>query len=359
MEIVRHRLNAHWLLDPPPATAADVVRWMCATQAQDYGGARWAVAQRGQGLTAADVDVALAEGLVVRTHVLRPTWHLVTAADLRWLLQLTAPRVKALAAYGNRQSGLDAGTIATSNRVLAAALQGRQLTRVEIESELRRAGVLPPDAIATGRLLLAAELEGVICSGALRGRQHTHALLDERVPPTAAKDREAAVAELAARYFTSHGPATTRDFAWWSGLSLADARTGAHTAQPALESIDAGAHTYWFAPGTGVSGRPASPTVHLLPNFDEYTVGYTDRSLLLHGTAPPVRPDAILSNVVVVDGRVAGSWKRQVRARSVSVSVTMLAPSRRREELAITRAAQRYASVPRSAAGALPRSYEP
>ena len=249
MDILNQRLQGQRLLQPGQATAPEIVRWMGAVQAQDYGGARWAVAQRGQGLTAADIDRALATGAILRTHVLRPTWHLVDAADIRWMLELTAPRVKALAAYGNRQSGLDAATLARSNRVLAAALRGRQLTRPDVDAELRRGGVTA-DAIGLGRLLMAAELDGVICSGALRGKQHTYALLDERVPPSVPFDRDTALGELAARYYASHGPATVRDFAWWSGLAVADATAAIQ--QPRLESIDLGATRYWSATGARV-----------------------------------------------------------------------------------------------------------
>ncbi|MDQ6855807.1 MAG: winged helix DNA-binding domain-containing protein [Candidatus Dormibacteraeota bacterium] len=320
---------------------------MGAVQAQDYGGARWAVAQRSQGLTGADLDAALAAGNVVRTHVLRPTWHLVSASDLRWLLALTAPRVKTLAAYGNRQSGLDPATIAKSNRVIAAAVQGHQLTRAEMAAGLRRAGVLTPDAIGIGRLLLAAELDGVICSGAVRGTQHTHALLDERVPPSAAKDRDTALADLSARYFASHGPATIKDFAWWSGLSVSDARRGAHAAQPPLESVDMGATTYWMPSGTGHPGSPPPPMAHLLPNFDEYTVGYSDRSLLIDGEdiqrlSP--RPDVISNNVVVVNGRIVGTWRRQARTHSIRLSLSLFSRPTKPHDVAITEAVERYAA---------------
>ena len=347
MQILRSRLDVHQLVDPPPATAVDVVRWMCAVQAQDYGGARWAVAQRTQALTGAEVDRALADGDIIRTHVLRPTWHLVAASDLRWLLALTSPRVKAQAAYGHRLSGLDGPTIAKSNRVLARSLEGRQLTRAEIEAELRSAGVVPRNAIATGHLLLAAELDGVICSGAMRGKLHTHALLDERVPPADPYDREVALAELAGRYVASHGPATIKDFAWWSGLSVADATEGVRTAEPRLEPVEDGAVTYWVAPGTDRAAGRRAPSAHLLANFDEYTVGYTDRGLLMDAADArhlEPRPELLFNNVVLVDGRVAGTWKRVQRKAAVSVTVRLFRPVDTRQQTAITGAAQQYAS---------------
>jgi Winged helix DNA-binding domain len=196
MDILRERLRNHHLLEPLPGTPADVVRSLGAVQAQDYGGARWAVPQRAPGLSAA-VDDALADGSVLRTHVLRPTWHLVTPADIGWMLTLTAPRVKAQIAYGNRESGLDDATLARSNRTVAKALRGgRQLTRVELADVLRRAGIVPRDGVGLSRLMVAAELDGVICSGALRGRQHTYALLEERVPSSGLKVRPAALGRV-------------------------------------------------------------------------------------------------------------------------------------------------------------------
>jgi Winged helix DNA-binding domain len=347
MDILRERLRNHHLLDPLPGTPADVVRSMGAVQAQDYGGARWAVAQRGRGLTAAAVDDALADGSVLRTHVLRPTWHLVTPADIGWVLTLTAPRIKAQIAYGNRESGLDDATLARSNRTVAKALRGgRQLTRIELADVLQRAGVTPRDGVGMMRLMVAAELDGVICSGALRGRQHTYALLEERVPASVVKARPAALAELASRYYASHGPATIKDFAWWSGLTVADAAAGARDAHPQLERTDLDGRTYWSAP-TARTAAHSSPTAHLLANFDEYTVGYTDRSLLIDAgdqRHEQPRPELILSNVVTIDGRVVGTWKRSAQRNAVRVTLSMFAPVTARASAAITAAADQYAA---------------
>jgi hypothetical protein len=304
-------LRNQGLLAPARARPEQVVRRLGAVQAQDYGGARWAVAQRAHSVTAAAVDDALCDGRILRTHVLRPTWHLVVAEDIRWLLMLTAPRVKALMAYGNRQSGLDGATLATANRALTSALRGgRQLTRVEIADVLRRAGIEPGDEVGLGRLMVAAELDGVVCSGALRGRQHTYALLEERAPSAVEKDRPTALAELAGRYLASHGPATVKDFSWWSGLSTADAIVGVQRAQPSSRPIEVDGGTYFVAGNARRAAGAPSPTAHLLPNFDEYTVGYADRTLLIDARDLKLQPrgDVISSNVIIVNGRVAGTW---------------------------------------------------
>jgi Winged helix DNA-binding domain len=347
-DVVGQRLRNQWLHGAPPGTtAAEVVGWLGAVQAQDFGAAKWAVAQRAGELTNADVDEALADGSILRTHVLRPTWHFVVAGDIRWMLRLTAPRVRALMAFGNRESGLDEATCASANRAMAAALQGgRQLTRVELGDVLRRAGIDFPDAIGLGRLTMRAELDGVVCSGALRGRQHTYALLDDRVPPANDMERDVALAALAGRYFASHGPATVKDFAWWSGLSDSDATAGATTTRPALQQSEIEGTSYWFAPPTAQGRRPNAMRAHLLPNFDEYTVGYADRDPIREpGDVPHLDSrggDSVLNNVVLINGRVVGTWKRVAQKSTVHVTANLFRPTTDDESGAIAAAAENY-----------------
>ncbi|MDQ6846269.1 MAG: winged helix DNA-binding domain-containing protein [Candidatus Dormibacteraeota bacterium] len=345
MDILQERLRSQHLLVPAPAAAADVVLHLGAVQSQDYPAARWAVAQRTPNLSGADVDDALTNRSILRTHVLRPTWHLVAPQDIRWMLALTAPRVKALMAYGYRRSGVDDAMLAKSNHVVTAALRGGPLTRIELGDALRGEGIEPRVDNRLAHLMIGAELDGIVCNGPLRGKQHTYALLDEVVPPAAAKDRAVALAELAARYYTSHGPATIKDFAWWSGLSTADASTGTNTAQPRLERTDLAGRTYWFAP-TAHTTSGAVPTAHLLPDFDEYTVAYADRTHLIDAADlhhMPSRMDVISNNVLVVNGRVVGSWARAVEKATVRVTVTPFQRLTKRGQTALASAAERYA----------------
>jgi hypothetical protein len=340
------RLRNQLLHGAAPATSApDVVRWMGAVQAQDYAAAKWAVAQRAGMLTSTDLDQALADASILRTHVLRPTWHFVVPADIRWMLRLTAPRVKALMAFGNRESGFDEATLTRSNRLIAAALKdGRQLTRVELGDALRRAGIDFPNLIALGRLMVNAELDGVICSGALRGKQRTYALLDDRVPATKKMDRDTALAELASRYFASHGPATIKDFAWWSGLSVADCTAAVTHAQTRLAQTSVGGIAHWSASGGQRTSLRRANRAHLLPNFDEYTVGYADRDPIRDMDHLPTfdqRGD-ILNSVVIIDGRVAGTWKRSLQRTTVRVAITLFRPSSDEEAAAVVDAADRY-----------------
>src|SRR4051812_34415361 len=205
-EICRRRLAGQFLTTPGPETGAEVVRALGAVQAQDYAGAKWAVAQRTTGRSDAEIERELETGRILRTHVMRPTWHFVTPADIRWLIELTAGRVKAINASYHRQLGLDAATVARSNEVIAKSLQGgRFLTRAELGKALEQAGI-DTAGLRVGFLTGAAELDAIICSGPRLGKQFTYALLEERAPQAKSLPREQALAELARRYFTSHGP---------------------------------------------------------------------------------------------------------------------------------------------------------
>jgi hypothetical protein len=189
----------------------DVVRWLGALQAQEFPLATWSIAQRTRDGTRVDVEQAFADGVIVRTHVLRPTWHFALAEDIRWLLQVTAPRVHALNAYYNKQHKLDKQLFAKSNTLIARALEGgSHLTRREVAAALQRGGIRARGP-RLAYIVMRAELDAIVCSGAMRGKQHTYALLDERAPETKALGKEAALAEFTRRYFTSRGPATRND----------------------------------------------------------------------------------------------------------------------------------------------------
>ena len=326
-EILRRRLASQRLTTPIGTDAAETVAWLGAVQSQDYGGAKWAVSQRLVGVDDAAIEAAFAAGRILRTHVLRPTWHFIAPADLRWMLALTAPRVRQAMGFNDRSIGLDAAIFARSNDAIARALEGgRQLIRDELRPAIEAAGVAIPTGQVLAHLVMHAELDLVAVSGARRGLQHTYAAFDDRVPPSPPLDRDQALAELASRYFRSHGPATIADFAWWSGLTVADARRGAQAA--GLAEADG----YYFVP----SDPPPIPPgrVWLLPNYDEYTVAYKQRELFGD------RERILFTNVVVVDGQVVGMWKRTVRKKAVEVDVEWFDEPR---PAALADAAERYA----------------
>src|SRR5512141_1191648 len=202
LDVIRRRLHNQLLSQTECTEPAQVVEQFGAVQAQDYAGAKWALGQRlRNGTTDAALDKAFNEGKILRTHVMRPTWHFVTPADIRWMLALTAPRVLSLLAYGDRLLGLDKTALKQSNAVLAKALKGgRQLMRSELKPILQKNG-FHTEGLHLGHLLIHAELDGVICSGGKRGKQFTYALLDERAPQAKSLEREEALAELTKRYF--------------------------------------------------------------------------------------------------------------------------------------------------------------
>jgi len=276
---------------------------------------------------------------------MRPTWHFVLPADIRWMLALTAPRIKAQVAYYDRKLELDDALYARSNTILAKALEGgNQLTRSEIASILQDAGIATDDLLRLGYIVGRAELDAVVCSGARRGKQFTYALLDERVPQAKTLERDEALAELARRYFTSHGPATLQDYIWWSGLSAADARAGLDMVKSGFIREDADAQTYWFAASTPITNGLDS-TVHLLPNYDEYIVGYTERSALFdmqHTGKLDSRGNVLFNHTIVIDGQIVGTWKRTVSKRAVGIEPNPFIALTSTQSDALAAAAARY-----------------
>jgi len=295
-------------------------------QAQEFVPAKWAVARRARATESA-VDGAFADGTILRTHVLRPTWHFVTPEDIPWLLALTGPRVHRLNAYYYRKFGLDADAFALSRSVFLGALAGGHRTRAELAELLAAAG-LPASGLHLGYLLMRAELDGVLISGAPRGRQQTYARYEERVPAAAPVDREAALAELTRRYLTTRGPATTKDFASWSSLTVADATRGV-ALNPGLVSETVAGRTYWSFPGT--ERAAAGPVVDLIQGYDEYVMSYGEtKDLLAVGGVAPAHLHTIL-----LDGRVIGSWRHTAKARSATVETSFDRPLTERERAAV------------------------
>jgi hypothetical protein len=344
-DIARRRLWSLRLAGAPFAQPEDVAHWMGAVQAQDYPAAQWALGLRLREAHAAEVDQAFAEGRILRTHVMRPTWHFVTPADIRWLLALTGPRVQARNAPMYRRVELDEATLARGDALLAGALEGdKQLTRAELGAALRRAGMDPQDNFRLGCLLMHAELSGVVCSGAKRGKQFTYALLAERAPGARTLGRDESLAELAGRYFTSHGPATLQDFVWWSGLTTTDARAGIALAGPRLVREVVAGQTYWL--GEAAAPAPAGgPVATLAPNYDEYAVGYADRSAMLDAARTPdldPRQAVFLGHTILIDGQVVGVWKRTLGGSAVTVSVHLFTPLSAAETAALEAAVGRY-----------------
>ena len=330
------RLHNQQLVDSSRRKPVQVVSWLCGMQAQDYPAAKWAIGLRAPSCHDGDVEQAFNDGAILRTHVLRPTWHFVAPADIRWMLALTAPRLHSTNAYVYRQVGLDAKLLAKSCAMIHRALEGgKTLTRAELGQHLKRARI-PADGLKLAYLMMHAELEAVICSGPRRGTQFTYALLDERAPATKTKTktREEALAELAKRYFASHGPATVRDFSWWSGLPRRDAQLAIDSVRPALESASITGLTLWSADETHRGSRTA--VAMLLPNYDEYLIAYKDRDAFVDKARAAnivARTGGAFANHLMIDGRLAGGWSRTLKQNGVLIEVApykKLAPAQTR-----------------------------
>lgn len=338
-QVQRMRLEQQRLTRNQLATPAEIVAWMGAVQAQDYLGTKWALGLRLQDVTDEAVECAFNAGEILRTHVMRPTWHFVTPADIRWLLELTAPRVQALSAPYYRQQGLDQQTLAHSNEVIAHALQGgRFLTRAELGATLNRAGIAT-DGLRLGFIMGNAELEAVVCSGPRQGKQFTYALFDERAPDAKSLSREEALAELTLRYFTSHGPATARDFAWWSGLTVADGKAGLAMVRTQLCQAVIEGQEYWFAEGLSLDSTPVEQNkqAFLLPTFDEFLVGFSafDEARRSGGKL-------VFESTLVIEGQVMGSWKRTFKKGNVGVDLAPFAPLNTEHGRAVDLALEQY-----------------
>ena len=342
LSTVRQRLINQRLAGEPFNGAAEAVRWLGAVQAQDFAEAKWSLAERADACTDADVEAAFARGDIIRTHLLRPTWHFVAREDLRWMLRLSRPRVHALNKHWYGKFGASPELLIRAHDVFARTLAGDgPLTRRELVERLAKEGI-ETSGPQLAYFLMYAELEELICSGPRRGKQHTYALVDDRVPVTALDDRsrESALDELVIRYFRSHGPATVKDFTTWSSFSVADTKAALQRLKGQLESITNEDGTSWYsspAPGEASSRLTEG---FLIPMYDETVVAYQDLRIVL--AYQPPRPGLFLDRAIVIDGRTVGSWKRTLNGRSVVVEATLFGALTKPEEEKLDHVVQRF-----------------
>lgn len=342
LSIVRRRLVNQRLAGEPFTGPAAAVRWLGAVQAQEFAEAKWSLAERASDCSDADVEAAFAGGEIIRTHVLRPTWHFVARDDVRWLLRLTRPRVHALNRYWYSKFELDAGVLSRAHDVLARSLDdGEPRTRRELVERLAAEGI-EAAGLRLGYLLMHAELEELICSGPRRGKQHTYALLDARVPASEpdALPPERALDELVLRYFRSHGPATIKDFTAWSSLTVADTRAALERVGTQLERGEDKDGTAWLAAPAPRGERPPQPEgAYLIPMYDETIVAYKDLRVVLARQPPRA---GLLDRAIVVEGRTIGSWKRTLGKRMVVVEATLFGAPTKGQAAALDEVVQRY-----------------
>lgn len=336
------RLQNQHLAEPKLTKPAEIVQWLGAIQAQDYAGAKWAVGQRLKGASDDLIEKAFTNGDIIRTHVMRPTWHFIAPEDVRWMLDLTAARIHAIAATRHRQLELTDEVFTKCIDIITKALNGgKQSDRIELTDLLKKGGIAI-DEHRFVHIMMELELRQLVCSGGRNDKKFTYALLDERIPKSKALTREEALATLAERYFTAHGPATLADYAWWSGLTVADCKAGLEMIKNKLMSETVEGNTYWFA-DTGLNtAKPAN--VYLLPNYDEYIVSYKDRSSAiearyLHKSDPR---GTIFNHTLIVNGKVMGIWKKEIKKDKLIIYLDPFKPLSKVALSAFNSAAKHY-----------------
>jgi winged helix DNA-binding protein len=329
-EVLSRRLSTQRLTGDAPSTAAEVVRMLGCVQSQEYGHALWSLGMRTSGLTAADVQAEFDSGFFLRTHILRPTWHFVAAEDIRWILQVTAPRVQKLNQTIYRQHGLDPATLEQGLAIIIEELEGRRYrTRVELARALADRG-LASQGVGLAYIVMNAELAGVICSGPVRGAQQTYALLEERVPRSTGADarsasgaRRADIPELAARFFLGHGPASLQDLARWSSLTVGQCRDALDVIKDQLGCISVEGEELWFDPAAPPPGPV--PGALLLPLYDELTLSYPVINFPQSTGHPHQRGEDLFIGCVIISETNVGLWRRTLRGRKMIMEITVSA----------------------------------
>lgn len=316
MKIPDIRLQNQQLLNPLFSQPKELVSWMGAMQAQNYPMVKWAVGMRLKSATIQTVEDALRKGEILRTHVMRPTWHLVAAEDIRWMLKLSAQRVIAANESYAKGHGLDISEAlyTKSHNLLEKILCGKKsMTRQEIAGQFNREGI-PADNHCMTRFMARAEQVGIVCSGEDKGGKCTYALLEERVPPMPDLTKDESLARLARSYFRSHAPAVLQDFVWWSGLPVAEARQAVYLIDSELTAEEWNGQTWYIHNSSRTCGE-ASGRVHLLPSYDEYLLGYKDRTDVLpfEHYSKAFTNNGLFYPIVLHEGHVIGNWSKSIK----------------------------------------------
>ena len=344
-DIIKFRLYNQQIADTEFKRPEEILGWFGAMQAQVFAMAKWALGLRLKDGREGSIDTLFDEGKILRTHLLRPTWHFVAPQDIRWMLALTAPRVHAVNKYYYKKFELDSSVLKSANAEIVKMLRdGKTLTRTALNKALSRAKI-KADGLRLSYIFMQAELEGIICSGPRAGKQFTYALLDERVPPTKPMNLQESLAELSKRYFTSRGPATLQDFVWWSGLTSKQANEGIALLDKNFIHDRNGNQDYILNPAS-FRNEKKRQTSFLMPDYDEYGISYKDRSALfikIRQTATDVANVSPYSHMLIVDGVISGTWRMMDR-KPMEVEVTPFFPMPKMKQHAIAQAVKRYKS---------------
>jgi hypothetical protein len=338
------RIRAQKLQGSAFKSVKEVVAHMGAMQAQDFAMALWALGVRTANPTKPDVENAFDKGEILRTHLMRPTWHFVAADDIYWMLELTAPQIKIAARTRYIFWGFNEDILRRAfDRIQNVLAGGQAKTREELMLDLQQAGI-NTDEGRSYHLMLWAELEQVVCSGPLKGKEHTYTLLEERVPQKNILSKEEALYKLALRFFTSHAPATLADFVWWSGLKTTDARKALQSIEKEMETFQHNGVLHYFPKDS--QSITSTPHALFLPAFDEYVIAYKDRSLILNPDwgKYAISNNGVFKPIIVLDGQVVGIWKRSFKKESVVVEPELFKSLNASEQKLLEQAAGKYAA---------------
>ncbi len=344
-DIAKIRLQNQHLINSKLKSPKEIVKLMGAMQAQDYSMAKWAVGIRLNGNTEREIVDSLNKGEILRTHLLRPTWHFVSSDDIYWILDLTAPRIKASMKSRHKNLGFTESIIKKSNKIIEKSFKkSKYLTRDEIKEEIEK-NKIDTSGNRLSHLLMLAELDGIICSGPDRNNKITYALLQERVPNKIKLKKDEALEKLAKRYFTSHGPASIKDFAWWAGLTLSDSKKAVETNKAELNMKTINSETYYFK-DSNINIIENKKSVHLLPAYDEFLISYANRSAALQDKhyKNTVSSNGIFRPVILIDGQVFGLWKRNSIKDKIIIEFELYKSVSKIEKSLILKAADNFSS---------------
>ncbi len=319
-----------------------MVAYLGAVQGQEYAQTKWGLGLRLPNLNDYDIEQELTDGKILRTHILRPTWHFVSAHDINWLLTLTAPRVHSVNSFMYRKLELDETLFKICNNIIAKALYGgKHLTREELNTQLKK-NKIKAEGHRLSYIMMQAELNGLICSGIRRGNQFTYALLEERVPNSRIKNKEEALAELSKRYFKSRGPATIKDFSTWSGLTIGECKEGLSLVESNFIKKKLGDEEFIF-PHNSLADYKNPYEIYLLPVYDEFIMGYKNREAILEfrNSINPV-PVFRFDSMIIFEGQIIGTWKRTIKSKLIELEYNFFKPLNKNRKGLFIKAIDRF-----------------
>jgi len=343
-EITFLRLQTQQISYQQFTQAADLVRHLGAVQSQDFNMALWALGVRLPGSSQNTIEAAINKGKILRTHVLRPTWHFVYPDDIGWMLDLTSRSLRSVMNARNKQLGLTAKVFLKSNSLIEKALsENGPLTREELMEMLQRSNINTSEN-RSSHLLYSAEIDKLICSGPMKNKKTTYTLYSAQVKKNEKLEKEEALSRLAVKYFKSHGPATIKDFSWWGGINQRDARIGTEASSKNLQQEKISGETYWIP--RDLKLQPFKKTVHFLPAYDEFTISYKDRTPSLHNNhrGKIISVNGIFNPLIIIEGQVAGMWKRSSVKDNVSIQLEFFEKPGKKKESIVWEEAEKYAA---------------